>query len=257
MERVTERRQSPAPLLKRPAGADAADSEVQVAFADALVLAGTGIILSNDFMPYSAYDFRLGKWLAKTRSESSSTILKNYLQRASSLYSECNHANRVKGFFTVASFEDHILSSLDQRTKSAEWDSKRRLLEYYRTQRDKCDTLLQSATGAEREALSRHRIAMHKRFQQTEAELDPSTERNRHLELAVNNYILTLESGDKYDLTAVFRLISLWFSNPDVYAVSKLIQAHRYTLPPRKFLPLFYQMASRFVFILPLTLELF
>ena len=54
-----------------------------------------------------------------------------------------------------------------------------------------------------------------------------------------------LLSGEKYNIRAMFRLMSLWFKNSNDKNVNQIIKSKIKQIPTRKFLPLMYQIASR------------
>lgn len=60
-----------------------------------------------------------------------------------------------------------------------------------------------------------------------QSELDAMGEdRERYLKQAVQNYIKCLKHGDKHDIR-LFRLVSLWFSNPTSADISGLIMVKK------------------------------
>lgn len=81
--------------------------------------------------------------------------------------------------------------------------------------------------------------------QMDERELQQVAEDKRtFLKTAVEYYIKTLETGDKYDMR-VFRLCSLWFDNANEEDVSEMVKRGLMKIQSRKFLPLMYQLAAR------------
>jgi len=79
-----------------------------------------------------------------------------------------------------------------------------------------------------------------------------SERRSKYLENAVKHYIQSLFRGSYGDF-AVYRLISLWFENPDdkkvrdmmMSAVCPEFHQKNQTIPSYRFIPLVYQIASR------------
>ena len=71
-------------------------------------------------------------------------------------------------------------------------------------------------------------------------------ERNNYLCLALNNYAKALCKTEKFDLK-VYRLISLWFANPDNDKVDQIIGATLNEIPDFKFVGLLYQLCARLV----------
>ncbi|GAB5364458.1 hypothetical protein AAMO2058_000972200 [Amorphochlora amoebiformis] len=77
-----------------------------------------------------------------------------------------------------------------------------------------------------------------------------NTNITKSLDLAFKNYIQCLRQGGPDDRSALYRLISLWFANPEDESLSRqMCLASRASSPRKvgthKFLPLVYQIASR------------
>ena len=70
---------------------------------------------------------------------------------------------------------------------------------------------------------SRYYKTLYKQSAIDQSELNVMQEdRDRFLHQAVQNYIKCLQLGDKHDIR-IFRLVSLWFSNPTSTSISELI----------------------------------
>ena len=70
---------------------------------------------------------------------------------------------------------------------------------------------------------SRYYKTLYKQSAIDQSELNAMQEdRDRFLHQAVQNYIQCLQLGDKHDIR-IFRLVSLWFSNPTSTSISELI----------------------------------
>lgn len=74
---------------------------------------------------------------------------------------------------------------------------------------------------------SRYFRTLSKQSEIDQSELDAMGEdRERYLTQAVQNYIKCLKHGDKHDIR-LFRLVSLWFSNPTSADISGLIMVKK------------------------------
>lgn len=74
---------------------------------------------------------------------------------------------------------------------------------------------------------SRYFRTLSKQSEIDQSELDAMGEdRERYLRQAVQNYIKCLKHGDKHDIR-LFRLVSLWFSNPTSADISGLIMVKK------------------------------
>lgn len=74
---------------------------------------------------------------------------------------------------------------------------------------------------------SRYFRTLSKQSEIDQSELDAMEEdRERYLRQAVQNYIKCLKHGDKHDIR-LFRLVSLWFSNPTSADISGLIMVKK------------------------------
>jgi len=187
-----------------------------------------------------------GKWLAQTRSESSQTI-HQYLKNAVSIYQECR-TKIAKGYFTLAYFADNLYQSLIRNSKSSEWDTIRELRKHRERELAQCEKLLKQATltPEQRRDIERHANSLKKEVAADRSE-DQKIEDERKLFLtdAINNYVSCLINVDKYDIRAIFRLCSLWFNNANDKDINSYLKNAIPTINSRKFLPLFYQIASR------------
>lgn len=77
---------------------------------------------------------------------------------------------------------------------------------------------------------SRYFRTLSKQSEIDQSELDAMGEdRERYLKQAVQNYIKCLKHGDKHDIR-LFRLVSLWFSNPTSADISGLIMVKKKVL---------------------------
>merc|ERR1719193_715182 len=69
------------------------------------------------------------------------------------------------------------------------------------------------------------------------------TERDMYLLISIRNYLDVLQNGDSS--LAVYRIISLWFSNSINEEVNNVVAEVLPTVPTYRLVPLLYQMAAR------------
>lgn len=197
--------------------------------------------------------FRLvGKWLADTRSSNSRTIMEQYLKHAVTLAD--NHVakdkqssvKRSKMHFHLAHYADALFRSYEERLNSSEWHAAMRLRKHKTKERD---ALLRRLTNLSKGQQTDYSVKILELQKQLEMDRQESTriqeDRDKFLRTALEGYTRCLVLGHKYDVRAVFRLVSLWFglsSRPIV--VDGMLSATE-EVPSFKFIPLVYQIASR------------
>ncbi|KAL6075751.1 non-specific serine/threonine protein kinase [Balamuthia mandrillaris] len=196
---------------------------------------------------YADVIYCTGKWLAKTRSENSSTIIEEYLQKAVALYNQCG-GNVCKAYFTLARYADSLYTHLAEKIRSSEWANSQKLRQHKERELKQCLAL--AKTRPNDKELKRHIILLERQCdidKQENKRLE--TDRDMLLHNAVDNYLQCVITGDidVYDVRVMFRLCSLWFNNSQDLHINKLIGKAVETsdLNSKKFLPLIYQIASR------------
>ncbi|XP_066028150.1 serine-protein kinase ATM isoform X2 [Pocillopora verrucosa] len=161
-----------------------------------------------------------GTWLAESKSENPSTIIENYLEKAASLM-ECtiggNQACRIEAFLSLAWFADSQYQKKVDFMSSSVYEDKEALMKKSKVESEKLQRMCDSGRD-------RYTRTLNLQAQMDEKELQQVV-RDRHvfLRTAVENYIKTLLTGDKYDMR-VFRLCSLWFDNAKEEFVSEMIK---------------------------------
>lgn len=67
------------------------------------------------------------------------------------------------------------------------------------------------------------------------------------MQIALKNYKRCLLSGDRHDLQVIFRLCQLWFEHQRDERINGALDEAFLQVPSHKFVPLVYQIASRYV----------
>ena len=189
----------------------------------------------------------LGKWMADTRLGSPNSIIDTHLEEALK-YALKYGGNSTKMYFTLAKYADLFYQGLKERQSSSEWIASQHLRNQHKEQlkKMKIATKSDSLPRNVREACMKRANALSRQLEIDEAEVKTmQQEREMHLRTAVKNYMFCLREGDDYNVRAVFRLCSLWFSNAENDSVNKLIKSYLGSIPSFKFLPLAYQIVSR------------
>lgn len=199
-----------------------------------------------------------GKWLAKTSGENTQTILQQYLAApadALKLLESNVGPNCCRALFRLAQYADFLYKDLQTQLRSDEWKSseavrRQKNAELARLRERESEIELSFASGKAKQNALRD-IARHLIPLQRQCDLDEGQakrvvrDRNRYRNIAMTAYRQCLAAGNKYDLQGVFRLCSLWLSNPGETGVNQAMSTAFDRVPTFKWLPLVYQIASR------------
>ncbi|XP_074626555.1 serine-protein kinase ATM-like isoform X2 [Acropora palmata] len=182
-----------------------------------------------------------GNWLAESKSENPNTIIEEYLKKAACLM-ECmedgEQASRIESFLSLAWFADTQYQKKVNFMSSSTYENKETLMRKSKVESERLQRVIESQKD-------RYARTLNLQAQMDERELRQVFEdRQAFLKTAVEYYIKTLQTGDKYDLR-IFRLCSLWFDNANEEFVSKMIKEGLTKIQSRKCLPLMYQLAAR------------
>ena len=189
----------------------------------------------------------LGKWMADTRLGSPNSIIDGHLEEALK-YAIKFGGDSTKMFFTLAKYADLFYQGLKERLSSSEWIASQHLRDQHKEQ------LLKMKTASKNDSLPRNvREACMKRASALSRQLDIDEaeckmmrkEMETLLQTAIKNYMFCLREGERYNVRAVFRLCSLWFSNTKNLNINRLIKCNLGSISTFKFLPLAYQIVSR------------
>lgn len=182
-----------------------------------------------------------GNWLAESKSENPNTIIEEHLEKAACLM-ECmeggDQASRIEAFLSLAWFADTQYQKKVDFMSSSAYENKETLMKKAKVESERLQRVIESGKD-------RYARTLNLQAQMDERELQQVYEdRQAFLKTAVEYYIKTLQTGDKYDLR-IFRLCSLWFDNANKESVSKMIKEGLTKIESRKCLPLMYQLAAR------------
>lgn len=179
-----------------------------------------------------------GEWLGQSKLESPEVIYEQYLNRAATMLRDLkqDNENRSKAYFQLGTFSDTQYQLARERMHSAEW-----------TETTDLQKRIAAVDTKEMDDKSKNLFAsLYKE------EIAAANERENHerkskvlLHSAVSMYLYTLLKGDTRNTQAIFRLISLWFANNMDPQISHTIQSNITRINSAKFIPLFYQIASR------------
>ncbi|CAH3032263.1 unnamed protein product [Porites lobata] len=182
-----------------------------------------------------------GTWLAESKSENPNTIIEDYLEKAACLM-ECmeggNDASRIEAFLSLAWFADTQYQKKVDFMSSSTYENKEALMKKAKVESERLQRVIESGKD-------RYARTLNLQAQMDERELQQVVDdKRKFLKTAVEYYIKTLQTGDKYDMR-VFRLCSLWFDNAKEEFVSQMIKEGVTKIESRKCLPLMYQLAAR------------
>ena len=186
----------------------------------------------------------IGAWAADLKSENTNDILENYLLKSVDhfeKYSEDTRTKKAQAYISLAKFCDSQYKQISEYMKSKDFEDKQELMKKLQIE---SETIKNINRTRDRE-VSRGQALMERHTNIDMKEVETSNrEKNKFLKLAITNYGKALAGGsDKHDL-AVFRLISLWFSNHDM-EINSLVNSVVVNIPSAKFVPLLYQLAAR------------
>ena len=182
-----------------------------------------------------------GEWLATTASENAQTIREQWLEPAIELWKDCSDTDKLaKGYFALARFADTQYENSEAVILSAEWQQSQRLRRQKEDELRKCEKLP-----------DKRKIEGHIRLLQRQTKLyreeaqQLESARATYVDLAVKNYILCLQTSERHDLHAAFRLCAIWFKNCTHEGLCRILEREQRTIPSCKLLPLMHQITSR------------
>ncbi|KAH3745609.1 serine/threonine-protein kinase ATM [Pelomyxa schiedti] len=184
--------------------------------------------------------YNIGKWTAQTRAERGQ-IIEDYLQRSVQLLQH-HGSNVCKACFRLAQFCDEIHQNFIDQTKSPEWETQQNLRTLKEQELEKLNSKMKNSD----QTIQRHIHVLERQVELDRQETARTElEKAKFLRQAVLNYINSLKFGDKYDISSVFRLCSLWFFNTTDDQINLTMKSSIPQIQSRKFIPLIYQIASR------------
>ena len=184
----------------------------------------------------------LGQWVDFTKSEPSNTVICKYykeavvLQEAEAVNDENSLLDAHLG---LAKLTDQHYRKLEEQIGSLEFKERKKNI----TSLGDEVKLLKSIDDKDK-AFKQKIIIKQRFFDMDVREVQRiEEERNEHLYTSVENYISVVKHGD--NAVAVFRLISLWFANPEDKRIHNLMAKALPQIPSHRLVPLLYQMAAR------------
>ncbi|XP_047965261.1 serine/threonine-protein kinase ATM [Salvia hispanica] len=197
--------------------------------------------------------FRLvGKWLAETRSSNSRTVLEKYLKHAVNLAEDYESADKLsiekrnQMHFHLAHYADALFRSHEERLSSNEWQVALRLRKHKKKELEALIKRFRSAAKGDKTDYTLKIQELQKQLaMDREEEVKLQEDRDNFLSTALEGYKRCLVVGEKYDVRAVFRLVSLWFSLSNRQIVVDSMLSTIKEVQSYKFVLLVYQIASR------------
>ena len=217
----------------------------------------------------------LGNWMFELKSESSSTILQDYLKRSTQLYeelssklngasglpSDChkvyliNEDRITEAYASLARFCDDQYKHIMKYMQSKDFEDKNILMKQIKEEGQNIKKISSTVEDSRKAAtiLERHSNLDLNEMQTME------DDRLSYLSLAVENYAKSLannhnlrtsvneESKQVYHDLRIFRLISLWFSNAKHSNINTTFKQYIDKIPSYKFTGLLYQLCARMV----------
>lgn len=179
----------------------------------------------------------IGEWLGDSKIESPNVIIEQYLKRASEMLRVLKQEAtiRCKAYFDLGSFADHQYQLAMDRISSVEWNETMALQKKIQSEN----------TGIVDDRSRKTHTTLFKQEISTPGREEQDQKIKEYLLMAVQMYLYALLKGQKRDTSAVFRLVSLWFSHSNEPRLAVTIKNNITKVSSFKFLPLFYQIASR------------
>ena len=189
--------------------------------------------------------FKLGHWLHQQKSEPSSRILEDYLKKTVTILEDSpNQSSKqflVESYMAVASFADKLYIQTRDFINSSEFKERTEA-----ARKVKAEAAILEKAAAKQNDLRTAKIIKERFSSLDNDEVDHySSQCQEYLETALHNYLSVLSLGE--DPLAVYRLVSLWFSenNCDNPEVCQLLHRRLPDVSSSKFIPLLYQLAAR------------
>jgi len=186
----------------------------------------------------------LGQWHDEQKTEASQKILEDYLLKAARMY-ESQPANMqneklFSSFLAVAKFADKQYQLINDYLNSSEMQEKSQNIVKIREELK----ILQDAAKHKGEDVGTSLLIKTRFTDMDEIELQQlEKKREGYLKISLEYYLKVMNFG-KEDV-AIYRLVSLWFSNQDDEMTNSILAEKLPNVPSYKFIPLLYQMAAR------------
>ena len=185
----------------------------------------------------------LGQWMNLEKTECSKVILNNYFKRAVELLEKegsRTESSLVEAYLGLANLADQHYKKAEEYMDSAEFKERQDNINL----RQKEETVLKGALGTIDKAFKQSLIIKTRFLAIDKLEIDRwIKEKETYLMTSMEYYLSVLLHGDIS--VAVYRMISLWFSNQDNTELNSLVSKRLPNIPTYRLVPLLYQMAAR------------
>jgi len=190
-----------------------------------------------------------GKWMARTKTESSSTVMD--LLKVACSGEKIQGAQTSRIYYRLAQYSSELYRGVLDRRSSTEWATAQAVLKQKkeelaaRTQRfrERFSSKPNSSAAAQMRQTMRQ---LHLQIQVDENRAQELEKQEQEFRLlALDGYGQCLATGDKYDLPSLFNIVQIWLAHPEDQHVNTSVNAMLSQVPSHKFLPLVTQVASR------------
>ncbi|DBA02805.1 TPA: hypothetical protein N0F65_006595 [Lagenidium giganteum] len=191
-----------------------------------------------------------GKWLASERSESSQVIIEDYFGHATQVVEAMDVTDlskriddAAKAHIALADYMTDMYQQVSTRVRSKEWLARRRVAEARQRELEECLAMNQAKQMENRVHI--HTLNKEVKYD-TEERMKVEESVDQFLNGALQSFGRGMSLSSRPELAAIFRVLSLWFSNHNKSSVNSVMQEHVIdAVPSYKFVPLSYQLMSR------------
>nr|CAG4718483.1 unnamed protein product [Naegleria fowleri] len=201
---------------------------------------------------YTKAIYLLGRWAGETSTETYDTIVQ-FLTTAIH-----RHDNKAKAYYQLGKYYDSAYQNIERKENSEESKSYRELFEENKV-------LLAQYMKKRQEFRNDKEIPQDFKsklsYLQKIIELDQKDQENitirkqTYRQGVLTNFISATILSNNYDLVIIPRILNIWYSNSNdpsvnhyIYQTTVGAQKNAAIVPPYKFVPLFYQIASRLAY---------
>lgn len=193
-------------------------------------------------------DLTLAQWYAQTHFTQTKDIVSN-LQNVIDMANQCNQIDiLVDAHFTLATFAHNMQRESIQFFDSTEYTD---IVQIIAKLQENAKAIQSSTTRQTTDLLTlQNDINIHKLHLNQEKEKFKMS-----IILAIENYLAAMKYSDKHNLESLYSVVSLWFNysfpksksiiDDDNVGIIEILESYFDNIAPKKFLPLFYQLAAR------------
>ena len=200
---------------------------------------------NNQSQIISEIFLNLGTWLHEQKAEANSKILEKYYLKAVSLLESnpktCKGEDLIDAYMAVATLTDKLYTQTREFMNSSQYKERNEAIEYNKREA----AILQKSVNKQKD-LNVPRVIKERFCKLDVTEVAQyKSQLLDYLKMSLNYYLSVLSSGDRSH--AVYRLISLWFSegNHDLSEIGQILHDKLPSVSSHKIIPLLYQMAAR------------